>query len=274
MTPTLATSRPTEPLRPTVGVQAAVFRDSNILLQRRAGGFGDGCWGLPGGHLEFGESFEDAASRELEEECGLHATRLRTMLPHNTAYETTHYVQIAVEVVEWDGEPEIREPDRCSKLGFFSFTCLPRPLFAPSERILEHFAGRSTTQATKQRLSISLMLSDHAGLPIRRLGLLLLLGESAIVIQRLHAPDRIKPKHKSMKRFSDPDLAWSWLQHEISRRGREGFVVHRCDGDASLDRVLSLFPRSHSVALQSLAAPAPPPVYAEQLALLPEHVGW
>src|SRR5690348_16331207 len=38
------------------------------LLQRRAD---DGLWGLIGGALELGESFEDAARRELYEESGL-----------------------------------------------------------------------------------------------------------------------------------------------------------------------------------------------------------
>ncbi|MGA9747269.1 MAG: NUDIX domain-containing protein [Nocardioides sp.] len=45
-----------------------------ILLQRRAD---DGLWGIPGGALEPGESFEDAARRELEEETGLESGHLR-----------------------------------------------------------------------------------------------------------------------------------------------------------------------------------------------------
>jgi ADP-ribose pyrophosphatase YjhB (NUDIX family) len=44
------------------------------LLQRRVD---DGLWGLIGGALELGESFEDAARRELLEESGLRARHLR-----------------------------------------------------------------------------------------------------------------------------------------------------------------------------------------------------
>lgn len=46
------------------------------LLQRRAD---DGLWGLLGGALELGESFEDAARRELLEESGLRAESLRQL---------------------------------------------------------------------------------------------------------------------------------------------------------------------------------------------------
>lgn len=46
------------------------------LLQRRAD---DGLWGLIGGALELGESFEDAARRELLEESGLRAESLRQL---------------------------------------------------------------------------------------------------------------------------------------------------------------------------------------------------
>src|SRR5690349_11957735 len=46
------------------------------LLQRRAD---DGLWGLVGGAVELGESFEDAARRELFEETGLTVESLRQL---------------------------------------------------------------------------------------------------------------------------------------------------------------------------------------------------
>lgn len=44
--------------------------DDKILLMRRAGRDHQGEWGLPGGGIEKGETAEDAARRELEEETG------------------------------------------------------------------------------------------------------------------------------------------------------------------------------------------------------------
>jgi 8-oxo-dGTP diphosphatase len=270
----LAEDQSAEKPRPTVGVQAAVFKDSRILLQRRANVFGDGTWGLPGGHLEFGESFEEAASRELAEECGVTALHVRTVLPHNTPYESTHYVQIVVEVLDWNGVPEIREPDRCSDLGFFGLTQLPAPLFEPSVHVLDHLAARSHTDAVQQNLSLVLTRSEGHGMPAARVAYLLLLGPSAMAIKRVGAPHAGKMKGSNIKRFQAPEQVWEWLSGELARRVHEGYVLQDCRGDAPLDRVLEAFPSSHPVALQSVQRRLAPVVARHQLSLLPEQTGW
>jgi 8-oxo-dGTP diphosphatase len=49
-----------------------IVRDGRLLLCRVApGNLGEGLWTLPGGGLDFGESPEDGAIREVEEETGL-----------------------------------------------------------------------------------------------------------------------------------------------------------------------------------------------------------
>ncbi|MGD2146226.1 MAG: NUDIX hydrolase [Anaerolineae bacterium] len=49
-----------------------------LLIQRHGPPF-EGRWALPGGFVELGESPEDAASRELEEETGVRGVRLEQM---------------------------------------------------------------------------------------------------------------------------------------------------------------------------------------------------
>jgi len=75
---------------------------------------------VPGGHLEFGESFAECASRELEEETGLQLSpeRMRYLTTVNTVFKDKgkkfHYVTILVGCGLFDGEePELREPDKC-----------------------------------------------------------------------------------------------------------------------------------------------------------------
>jgi 8-oxo-dGTP diphosphatase len=56
-----------------VGVNIFVVRDGKLLLGKRKNVYGNGEWGLPGGHLESGETMVQAAARELDEETGLFA---------------------------------------------------------------------------------------------------------------------------------------------------------------------------------------------------------
>jgi 8-oxo-dGTP diphosphatase len=62
---------PLPPSHPQLAVSAAIFRDGNILLVRRARSPGKGFYSLPGGRVEFGESLHTALHREVDEETGL-----------------------------------------------------------------------------------------------------------------------------------------------------------------------------------------------------------
>lgn len=57
--------------KPELAVSAAIFRDGNVLLVRRAGAPAKGFWTLPGGRVEVGERLVDAVTREVMEETGL-----------------------------------------------------------------------------------------------------------------------------------------------------------------------------------------------------------
>ena len=56
---------------PVPGVVVVIEKDGQVLLGKRAGGFGRGKWGLPQGYIEFDEDFLTAAIREVKEETGL-----------------------------------------------------------------------------------------------------------------------------------------------------------------------------------------------------------
>jgi 8-oxo-dGTP diphosphatase len=62
---------PVPPPRPQLAVSAAIFRDDQVLLVRRARAPSKGVYSLPGGRVEFGESLHTALHREVDEETGL-----------------------------------------------------------------------------------------------------------------------------------------------------------------------------------------------------------
>jgi 8-oxo-dGTP diphosphatase len=110
-----------------------VNREDQVLLGKRKGSHGEGQWALPGGHLEFGESFEDCARRELEEELGtdieyngLHVVSVINLME----YYPKHYIDIGMMAFYDGGEPEVMEPDKVETWEWFWMYNLPTPLLA------------------------------------------------------------------------------------------------------------------------------------------------
>lgn len=56
---------------PKVGVGVIIEKNNKVLLQRRKNVLGDCYWSTPGGHLDFGETPDECAIREVEEETSL-----------------------------------------------------------------------------------------------------------------------------------------------------------------------------------------------------------
>ncbi|KUM55797.1 hypothetical protein ACN42_g11438, partial [Penicillium freii] len=96
---------------PKVGVGVFVFNAAGkFVIGKRQGSLGAGTWGLPGGHLEFGESFETCATRETLEETGLKIKDVRFLNATNSIMkaENKHYITIFMGGVCEEGvDPEV-----------------------------------------------------------------------------------------------------------------------------------------------------------------------
>ena len=57
--------------RPIPGVGVAVIQDGALLMVRRGRGPNVGLWAIPGGKVDYGESMQEAAVREVREETGI-----------------------------------------------------------------------------------------------------------------------------------------------------------------------------------------------------------
>lgn len=237
---------------PVVGVQVAVFSKNAILLGKRKNVFGSGTWGLPGGHLEFGESFEGAASRELLEETGLKAVQLRTFSSINTPYEKTHYVQIGVEVLDYEGELENKEPEKCETLNFFKKDQLPSPLFPPSVDLIGQLFESRSDKSQRGTLCMYLSCIEPEKRKNRFANYILLESAQITLIAKFGSRNESKPRDTRVHEFSDYDKAFEFLKDEIAKRLRHGYSLYSCSGTLSLDKVFSLFPSYHPVALCSV----------------------
>lgn len=86
------------PERPIASVAACVFKGNRILVIKRATPPSQGLWSIPGGMVELGETIQDTAKREIQEECGIeidvgevfHVANL--VLPDEKGLVRYHYV--------------------------------------------------------------------------------------------------------------------------------------------------------------------------------------
>lgn len=82
---------------PKLGVSACIWRDGRVLMIQRAKP-PVGLWAFPGGHVEPGETLQEAAARELMEETGMTAefsglVGLYDVIRRDSSgIVTTHYV--------------------------------------------------------------------------------------------------------------------------------------------------------------------------------------
>jgi 8-oxo-dGTP diphosphatase len=127
-----------------IGCEAFIKKENSILLGLRKNCFGEGTWGLPGGHLEFQEKLVEAVRRELEEEVGvsfqLEDFNLITILDDIDKSSDRHYIHCSFEVKYSGQEIKLMEPDRCAEWKFFDLKSLP-DIFPPHKPIIEQYSS-------------------------------------------------------------------------------------------------------------------------------------
>lgn len=125
--------------RPKVGVGVCIVKNGKVLLGQRLNAHGEGTWCFPGGHLEFGESWDNCARREVMEETGIKINKPVFATCTNDVFtiENKHYITIYMKASWKSGEPEVLEPDRMIKWQWFDWTNLPSPIFLPMQNLLK-----------------------------------------------------------------------------------------------------------------------------------------
>lgn len=122
-----------------------IIKDNKILLGLRKGSHGENQYAWPGGHMEYMESFEDAAKREVREETGMKIDNVRFLRLYNLKeYAPKHYVDIGL-IADWvSGEAKVMEPDKCEGWSWYDMDNLPSPVFATIPSYIEAYrTGRN-----------------------------------------------------------------------------------------------------------------------------------
>ena len=125
--------------RPLVGVGVVFVREDRVFLARRQGAHGEGTWASAGGHLEWGETLEECARREVLEELGLIVGDLKFLCVSNIIAYDRHYVDVEFLGEIGDQEPRLAEPEAFSQSGWFPLDDLPQPLFQAVILALESY---------------------------------------------------------------------------------------------------------------------------------------
>lgn len=115
------------------GLGVFVWKEGKFLMGKRRGSHGHDTWSVPGGHLEFGESWEECAKREVMEETGVKIANIRFVAATNDLFpdHNKHYTTIWVASDWEEGEPTITEPDKWVDQEWRDFSTLPDNLFEP-----------------------------------------------------------------------------------------------------------------------------------------------
>lgn len=97
--------------QPKLGALAVVLRGDHALLVQRKNPPDAGTWGYAGGHVEFGETFAEAAVRELHEETGVIAKPVQLIdtaefIHRDGQGVVTHHFVLGAVLCEYvSGEP-------------------------------------------------------------------------------------------------------------------------------------------------------------------------
>ena len=129
-----------------VGVGAIIVDEQGRLFLARRGPKAKnerGLWEFPGGSVELGERLVDALRREIREEYGveIEVGEQLDVVDHILSDEGQHWVSPTFICRIASGEPVIREPEKCSEIGWFSPGQVPLELTVISRENLEHFLG-------------------------------------------------------------------------------------------------------------------------------------
>lgn len=109
---------------PVPTVDAIIYEDGSIVLIRRGQEPFKGKWALPGGFVEYGETVEQAAIREMKEETNLDVMLIGLLGVYSAPDRDPRKHTISTVFVAEPIQGELREGDDASEAAWFSLETL------------------------------------------------------------------------------------------------------------------------------------------------------
>lgn len=98
-----------------------------------------GEWSLLGGKLDWGETLEEGAIREVKEETSIMIRDPKVISVHNCKNQYAHFVTVGMTATNWEGEAQVMEPDEIVQWEWFKLDALPSPRYFPSFEVIENY---------------------------------------------------------------------------------------------------------------------------------------
>ncbi len=119
---------------PTVDI-IIEHEDGVVLIRRKNPPDG---WAIPGGFVDYGESLEEAATREAKEETNLEVKLIRQFHTYSDpSRDPRHHTISTVYIAKGKGTLEAK--DDALEIGIFSRSNLPDPMAFDHRKILEDY---------------------------------------------------------------------------------------------------------------------------------------
>lgn len=134
---------PNERFMLRAAVYLILIHDGKTLLARRyKTGWMDGNYSLIAGHLDGKEKVSGAMIREAYEEAGIKIEK-KDLKPlkvlHRMSPDGMEYMDFFFIAEKWEGEPTIKEPEKCDDMNWFPLGDLPENTLPHVRNVIESY---------------------------------------------------------------------------------------------------------------------------------------
>jgi 8-oxo-dGTP diphosphatase len=124
---------------PLLAVDGLIFEKGKVLMVRQAHYPFFGYWVLPGGHVEYGETVEEAIKREMKEELGIPVKIEKLIGVYSDPKRDPRGHTVSVAYLLKRGKGRIKLNKESSEFKFFSLLNLPGRIGFDHKKIIEDF---------------------------------------------------------------------------------------------------------------------------------------